>query len=66
MMTLLYHNKVTNNNGCGLLSVLKVAASLERNNPAKMDCDALKVSVDNTRGCKCPEMEDYQKKITVQ
>jgi hypothetical protein len=46
--------------------VLKVAASLERNNPAKMNCDALKGSVDNTHGCKCPETEGYQNKITVQ
>jgi hypothetical protein len=46
--------------------VLKVAASLERNNVAKMNCDALKGSVDNTHGCKCPEIEDYQKKIAVQ
>jgi hypothetical protein len=66
MMTLLYHNKVINHNGCSLLSVLKVADSLERNNPAKMNCDALNGSVDNTHGCKCPETEDYRKKITVQ
>jgi hypothetical protein len=58
MMTLLYHNKVINNNGCSLLSVLKVAASLERNNPSKMNSnfdDALKGSVDNTHGSKRPE-----------
>jgi hypothetical protein len=65
-MTLLYHNKVINNNGCSLLSVLKVAASLEGNNPSKMNCDSLKGSVDNKHRSKCPETEDYQKKITVQ
>jgi hypothetical protein len=59
MMTLFYHNKVINNNGCSLLSVLKVAASLERNNPAKMNCDASKGSVDNIHGYKYPETEDY-------
>jgi hypothetical protein len=45
---------------------LNVTASLERNNPAKMNCDALKGSVDNTSGCKCPKTDYYQKKITVQ
>jgi hypothetical protein len=39
--------------------VLKVAASLERNNPAKMNCDASKGSVDNIHGYKYPETEDY-------
>jgi hypothetical protein len=51
-------------------------ASFEVNNPAKLDSDAIEESVDSwqytsystcpTWVCKCPETDDYQKKITVQ